>query len=189
MKCPGLLLAGVVWLAPPAAAQQQSARDGTVREGKLAFDAHASMGDFTGTTTTVSGELKGAGALAQVGGWVEAPVKTLKTDNDHRDRDLNKVMESGKYETLRFELDGVDADVGTSDSLPVTLKGRLILHGVTHEVALPSALSFLDDGVRVRTSFPLNVKDYEVKGLSRFLGVVKMDEHIVVHVDVTFGYQ
>lgn len=188
MRWASLLLAGVVWFTPPAAAQQEPIPDGVAREGTLSFDAKASAGDFTGLTSTVGGELKGAKEFALVRGWVEAPVSTLSSGNGRRDRDLNKVMESAVYPALRFELDGVETGTGTSDSLPATLKGRLTLHGVTKEVTLPAALTMLTDGVRVRTTFPLNVKDYGVKGLSKFLGVVKMDEHIVVHVDVTFGY-
>ena len=183
-----LLLAGVAWSAPPAAAQQLPVLDGVAREGTLSFDAKASAGDFTGLTSTVGGELKGAKDLALVRGWVEAPVSSLSTGNGRRDRDLNKVMESAAYPALRFELDTVEMGTGTSDSLPATLKGHLTLHGVTQDVSLPAALTLLTDGVRVRTTFPLNVKDYHVKGLSKFLGVLKMDEHIMVHVDVTFGY-
>lgn len=181
------MLVGLLWSAPPAAAQHEPIPDGVVREGTLSFDAKASAGDFTGQTTTVSGELKGAKDLASVRGWVEAPVTTLSTANGRRDRDLNKVMESATYHALRFELDRVEVGTGTADSLPASLIGRLTLHGVTQEVSLPGALTIRNEEVRVRTDFPLNVKDYKVKGLSKFLGVLKMDEHIVVHVDVTFA--
>jgi polyisoprenoid-binding protein YceI len=183
-----LVLAGVVWFTPPALAQQQPVPDGVAREGTLSFDAKASAGDFTGLTSTIGGELKGAKELALVRGWVEAPVSSLNTGNGRRDRDLNKVMESAAYPALRFELDTVEVGTGSSDSLSATLKGRLTLHGVTQEVSLPATLTRWSDGVRVLTTFPLNVKDYNVKGLSKFLGILKMDEHIVVHVDVIFGY-
>lgn len=175
-------------LAPPAAAQRLPIRDGSVQAATLSFDGHASVGDFTGVTTTVSGQLQGAASLAQVRGWVEAPVATLKTGKDRRDRDLNKSMESDKYPQLRFELTGVDPGTGSADSLPVSLQGRLTLHGVTHDVTLPAVLSFGDDGARIQTSFPVNLTDYQIGGLSKMLGVLKMDEHIVVHVDAHFGF-
>jgi hypothetical protein len=44
-----------------------------------------------------------------------------------------------------------------------------------------------DGGLRLRADFPMNVKDYQVGGLTKMLGILKMNEHIVVHVDVTFG--
>jgi polyisoprenoid-binding protein YceI len=171
-----------------AAAQQGPIRDGVVREGTLSFDGRASLGDFTGKTTTVSGELRGAPEIARARGWVEAPVESLKTGKGKRDRDLNKSMESDKYPSIRFELDSVGAGSGPPDSLPVTLFGRLTLHGETREVALPSILSFLADGVRARTTFPVNLKKYRIGGLSKALGILKMHEDIVVHVDVLFAY-
>jgi polyisoprenoid-binding protein YceI len=159
-----------------------------VREAALSFDGRATAGDFTGVTTRVTGVLHGATELALVRGWVEAPVTTLRTGNGRRDRDLNKSMESDKYPALRFVLDSVEVDGGPLDNLSATLRGRLILHGVTREVLLPSVLSFLPDGVRVRSDFPLNLKDYRIGGLSKLLGVLKMYEDIAVHVDVTFEF-
>jgi hypothetical protein len=41
-------------------------------------------GAFTGTTTTVRGEMSGGASLAEVQGWVDAPVSTLLTGNDGR---------------------------------------------------------------------------------------------------------
>ncbi len=172
----------------PAAAFQGPIPDGVVREGRLSFDGRASLGDFTGVTTTVSGELRGAREIRQTRGWVEAPVESLKTGNGKRDRDLNKSMESALYPAIRFELDSVAEEGAATDSLPVTLHGRLTLHGQTREAALPSVLTFLTDGVRVRTDFPVNLKDYHIGGLSKVLGILKMYEDIVVHVDVTFAH-
>lgn len=173
----------------PLSAQELPIKGGAVTAGTLSFDGRATAGDFTGTTSTVTGTLVGAATLAEVRGWVEAPVATLKTGKDRRDRDLNKSMESEQFPALRFELDRVEAGSGQPDSLPATLHGRMILHGVTHDVALPAVLRFAPDGVRVTTSYPLNLKDYKIGGLSKAFGLLKMYEDIVVHVDVTFSYQ
>ncbi len=183
-----LVIVSLLGLARPGAAQQLPVPNGAIKEGTLSFDGHASVGDFTGSTLTVTGELRGAPLLAGVQGWVEAPVNTLKTGKDRRDRDLNKSMESETYPQLRFELSRVEAETGTTDSLPATLHGQLILHGVSREVAIPASLSFLVDGVRVRSTFPVNLTDYQIGGLSKMLGVLKMNEHIEVHIDVTFQY-
>jgi len=182
---------GVVWLlADHASASAQAGRAvpaGTVAQGQLTFDGRASAGDFTGTTTTVSGEMTGGPQLEAVRGWVEAPAATLKTGNDRRDRDLNKSMESAQYPTMRFDLDGVTPG-GTGDSVPVTLKGRLTLHGVEHAVELPGLVLLGSDQVRIRSDFPLNLKDYKIGGLTKLMGMLRMYEDIKVHVDVTFRF-
>jgi polyisoprenoid-binding protein YceI len=92
------VLAGA--LQPPASAVAQL--DGAIpsmrlASGRLSFDGHATVGDFTGATATVTGEMMGGESLAAVRGWVESPVKTLDTGDRKRDKDLNKSMESDKH--------------------------------------------------------------------------------------------
>jgi polyisoprenoid-binding protein YceI/CheY-like chemotaxis protein len=160
---------------------------GRVSAGTLSFDGHGTPGDFVGRTSSVTGEMTGGDGLAAVRGWVAAPVRSLVTGNDRRDRDLVKSMEPDKYPTLRFDLRGVKAAAGTTDSVPVMLQGVLAIHGVSRDVSLPGHVRRDGDHPRVRTDFPLNLKDYRIGGLSKALGLLKMDEHIEVHVDVTFA--
>ena len=139
-----------------------------------------------GTTTTVSGEMIGGPDLSSVRGWVEAPVRTLKTGNDHRDRDLNKSMETDKYPTMRFELTSLAPGQSSGDSIPITLGGNLLLHGVKRPVELPGWVRLGNNQAHLHSNFPLNVKDYKVGGLSKFFGLFKMNPNITVHVNLTF---
>jgi len=160
---------------------------GRVISGTLSFDGHATVGDFVGKTTSVTGEMTGGPDLRKVRGWVQAPVKTLVTGNRRRDRDLNKSMESDKYPDIRFELTKVMPLDGTPDSTALTLHGQLMIHGVSKTVALPGRVRFSGAQARVRSDFPLSLKEYRIKGLSKMLGVLKMYDNIEVHVDVIFG--
>jgi polyisoprenoid-binding protein YceI len=169
-----------------AQAPERTVPDGVLRQGKLSFDGRATAGNFTGTTTTLSGKLQGS-RLSQVRGWVEAPVQTLATGNQRRDRDLNKSMESDKYPSIRFELTDVTGGNAQGDSLNVVLHGRFIIHGVTREATVPASIAFHPEGIQVRGQTPLNLKDYKIGGLSKGLGLFRMYEEIVVHVDLLFG--
>ena len=160
---------------------------GRVSRGTLSFDGHASVGDFTGTTSEVTGEMTGGSGLEAVRGWVEAPVRSLDTGNRKRDKDLNKSMESEKYPTIRFELTGVAGGESAADSANLVLHGRFIIHGVAREAAIPASVIFQPEGVRVRGQTPLNLKDYKIGGLSKAFGMLKMYPEIVIHVDLTFG--
>ncbi|MEP6474904.1 MAG: YceI family protein, partial [Gemmatimonadota bacterium] len=120
--------------------------------------------------------------------WIEAQTASLGSGNAHRDRDMkDKSLEAAKYPTMRFDLTGVSAASSTGDSLPVMLTGRLTIHGVTRQVELPASVAFHDGEIRVRSDFPVDVTDYKVGSLSRFLGMFKMNPHIMVHVDVSFA--
>jgi hypothetical protein len=181
-----LLLSGICSAAGNARAEQPIP-DGTIRSGTLSFDGRATMGDFTGTTTTLSGAMTGGATLAAVRGWVEAPVRTLVTGNSHRDRDLNQSMESDKYPTIRYELGGVIPGEARGDTVAVILQGDFLIHGVKQHAEIPATVVFLDDGVRVRGDVPLNLKSYRIGGLTKMLGMLRMNEEIVVHLDLTFG--
>jgi polyisoprenoid-binding protein YceI len=96
-------------------------------------------------------------------------------------------MESGKYPVIRFELTSVTAPESPGDSVNVVLHGRFIIHGVTRDAAVPASVVFHPEGIRLRAETPLNLKDYKIGGLSKAFGMLRMQEKIVVHVDLTFG--
>ena len=160
--------------------------DGTVREGTLSFEGRATTGAFTGTTAAVRGEMSG-GSLAEVRGWVDAPVSALVTGNGHRDKDLNKSLQSDLYPTIRFDLTSVTPGAERGDTVDVVLQGRLTIHGVTREASMPATVITQPDAIRVRGEAPLSLKDYKIEGLSKVMGMLKMYDKIVVHVDVTFA--
>ena len=184
-----IALAGVLLFAGSPLNGQTVApiSEGRVISGTLRFDGHATVGDFVGKTTSVTGEMTGGPDLNRVRGWVQAPVKTLVTGNSRRDRDLNKSMESDKHPDIRFELTNVTRLGGTPDSTALTLHGKLMIHGVSKTVALPGWVQFSGAKARVRSEFPLSLKEYRIKGLSKMLGVLKMYDNIEVHVDLIFG--
>jgi polyisoprenoid-binding protein YceI len=159
---------------------------GRAHSGTLSFDGHATVGGFVGSTKAVSGEITGGTDISVVRGWVEAPVRTLTTRNGKRDKDLNKSMESSKYPNIRFELSGITSRGGTADSVATVLHGSLAIHGVTRRVDLPGTIQFQGPKARVRSDFPVRLKDYRIGGLSKMLGVLKMYDDIEVHVDLVF---
>lgn len=119
----GLLLTVVLGGWPAALAAQLHGPIPSMRlsAGTLSFDGHATPGDFTGSTSAVTGEMTGGESLAAVRGWVEAEVKTLNTGNGRRDKDLNKSMETDQHPTMRFDLTGVAVEGVPADSAAVRL--------------------------------------------------------------------
>jgi polyisoprenoid-binding protein YceI len=181
-----LVLTSALGVVSSAADAQRAVPDGRLAAGTLSFDGRATVGDFTGTTTAVSGRMTG-GDLSAVRGWVEAPVKTLVTGNRKRDRDLNKSMESDRYPTIRFDLSSVLPGAVRGDTADVRLVGTFTLHGVERADTTPATVVLGGDRIRVRGRTPLNLKDYRIGGLSKGLGMLRMEEEILVHLDLTFA--
>lgn len=176
----------------PGRVHGQAIGAGALREGTLSFDGHATVGNFVGTTTTVTGRQSGGARLQDLRGWIEAPVGTLRTGNGRRDRDLGKSMEVERFPTMRFDLtqivpDDPAATPVAGQSIGAILQGTLTLHGVQHKVGIPARLTFNGTTAHVTGVFPVDLKDYGIGGLSKVLGLLKMDEHIAVHLDLTFA--
>lgn len=182
---PMRMVMAVLCLVPAAGAQVLDR--GNVA-GEVAFDAHATLGDFTGRSTAVTGRLHGAARLEDVKGWVEFPARSLDTGNGKRDRDMYTSLEADDHPVIRFELGGVGAGMPDGDSIPVTLRGGLTIRGVNHERAFTGWVWRRPNGnVRFRGRAPIDLQDYQVGGLSKMLGLLKMDRQIVIRVDLTFS--
>ncbi|MEO8479415.1 MAG: YceI family protein [Gemmatimonadota bacterium] len=166
--------------------QAQAITDRLLVTGTLAFDGEATLGDFTGTTTTVAGRLVGAEGLSAIRGYVTAPARSLVTGNDHRDRDMYKSLEADQFPQIRYDVVGVRAGRIDGDSTAVSLRGRFTIHGVTRDAEIPGWAWLGQDVTRFRGATPLNLTDYKIGGLSKLLGTLKMHEEIVVRVDLTF---
>jgi polyisoprenoid-binding protein YceI len=175
----GMVVAG-------SAAGAQSWPDAEVLRGSLSFDGKSTLGDFTGSTGSIRGQMTGAADLTLVRGWVEAPVNSLKTGNDRRDRDLLKTMEAAIYPNIRFELTGVTPEWQRGDSAGVLLRGNFVIHGVTRPESVAATVTRTPEGIQVRSApVPMDLHDYGIDKLTRFL-VFKMKRDIVVHIEVLF---
>lgn len=172
--------------ALPAVAQPP-VLPGPLLRGTLSFDARATLGNFTGATSSVTGAITGGPSLEQVRGWVEAPVDSLRTGNGLRDRDMRKSLEPGRFPTIRFELDEFRPSPMQGNQMVATLVGRFTIHGVTRSETLPATLTWLDEAIRVEAAVPMDVRDYQVGGLSKLLGTLKMHPDIIVRVDLQFA--
>ena len=154
--------------------------------GEVAFDGHGTLGDFTGRTTRISGMLTGAATLDGVRGHVELEAATLATGNGRRDRDMRASLEVQRFPVLRFDLDDVVTTGPASDSTPVTLRGRFTIHGVTRESAVRGWAWVSPGAVSFRGRTPMTITDYGIGGLSKAIGLLKMDPDIVVRMHLVF---
>lgn len=174
-------------LAGPLSAQRAIPSTDSVT-GRLSYDGRATLGNFVGSTDSVVGQLNGAADLAHVSGFVSARAATLKTGNGRRDRDQYKSLEVDSFPEIRYQLDSVSVDAPASDSTTITLRGHFLIHGVRKAADLPARLVLSPTEAYLRADTPLDLRDYGIDGLSKFLGALKMNPNIVVHIDVRFVF-
>jgi polyisoprenoid-binding protein YceI len=175
--------------APVAEYRIERGKRGTaiLRSGTLSFTGYGTTGGFVGSTSATSGMVEGD--LSNARGWVEAPVATLSTRNELRDRDMRGALEAERYPIIRFDLWRVevllDEDTG-DESVAVTLRGGLDIHGVTRVLELPAIISFDDHSIHVTSAFPLDVETFGIGSLTRLFGLFRMKREIEVTVDLHF---
>ena len=185
-----LLAWAPVVAAPTILHAQRPVADAVLQSGSLSFLGRATVGDFIGTTSTVSGAIVGGSDYAVAAGWVEAPVATLLTGNDRRDPDLRASMEVDRYPTIRYTLAGVSvvtsSSLGSADSTALLLHGTLSIHGVTRRVEVPATAVRKADTIHLTAVFPLDLADYHIGGLTKMFGLLRMQREIEVRVDLRF---
>jgi len=76
-----------------------------------------------------------------------------------------KFVESHKYPTSTFKgkiLNPGQINYDKNGEYPVTVKGKLTIHGVTQEIKEEGALTVKGDEVRAQTEFMVAVADYDI---------------------------
>lgn len=175
----------VLLIAGPVAAQRPIPASSSV-SGRLSYDGRGTLGGFVGSTDSLVGRLDAAADLSGVSGYVAARARTLRTGNGKRDRDQWASLEVDSFPFIRYEVDSVSVGATTGDTIAVVLRGRFDIHGVKRAVDLPSRLVLTAPSAHLTAGTPLDLRDYRIGGLSKMLGVLKMDPNIVVHIDVVF---
>jgi len=132
------------------------------------FDAKASVADFQGRATVVTGTLD----------WVEVRWQDIDTKNGTRNRHMLKTVDAEHFPVIRFD---VTAPRPGADSVT----GTLTLHGVSRQVAWPVTVRLGTDTISVAADFPVDMRDYGIKPPVKFV-IARMGPVVAVHVRLLF---
>jgi len=152
---------------------------------RVGFDAKSSLHDFSGTTSKVEGELTTclARPAEDCRGDIRVAAASLDTGDAARDEELQKTLGTADWPTLRFEctgftLDSPDAVDAAAERLSGKVRGRLTMHGTTHELEMPVRVS-VDAAKRVAIEgeVALAMSAYGIEPPSK-LGLIKVEDQI-----------
>lgn len=99
----------------------------------------------------------GTGEIAFV-----VPIKGFEFEKSLMQEHFNEnYLESDKYPDAKFEgkLQGYEAGKSKQE---VTARGKLTIHGVTHEVEVPGTIITNGSGMEMKATFPIKVADYDI---------------------------
>lgn len=141
-------------------------------QNDVQFRSEAASETVVGKTRTVTGfvELDPASDATPARGEVHVDLTSLKTGIDLRDRHMRENhLETSRYPEAVFTLTSLALPSG---ALPegvrtaVRLQGRLNLHGVEHEVAPETYLTYTSGGspsLHIEARFTVDLADYNIK--------------------------
>jgi polyisoprenoid-binding protein YceI len=66
------------------------------------------------------------------------------------------------------------------------LHGALTIHGVTRHVDLVASVTRTGDTTHVTSRFPIDLTDYQISGLTKMFGLLRMEREVDVRVDLRF---
>lgn len=165
----------------------QAVPDARVVSGTVGFEARASVGDFDGTSSEVSGEVAGGATPAAVRGWVAFPASSLRTGIGLRDRDMRKSLEADRHPEIRLDVTGVAMEGARGDTVHAVVRGTLTVRGVARPISSPVAAVRTADGFQVRGRFPIDLREWKIGGLRRMFGTLSVDPEVMVRFELTFG--
>jgi polyisoprenoid-binding protein YceI len=167
------------------------ARALSLSAGEATFTAKATLGDFTGRTTVLRGEVRGTAEPWSASGWVEVALDSLRTGNGMRDGHMRDALETATYPAARFTLDSLRPDPSVADVVAqgARLFGEFTVRGVSQSLATSGVIELRPDGVwTISTSFPVTLADHGItKGLSRAFGTIKVGPVVTVRVRAEFA--
>jgi polyisoprenoid-binding protein YceI len=141
----------------------------------------------------VTGELAfvpGSLADASVTFRVRADKLSLQDDVSDKDRReieramFDEVLETSRFPEIAFDSSQVTVTPAGGNRYGVVLNGRLTLHGVTRDLAIPAQVVQTGDMQRAHGEFSLRQTDYGIKLVSVAGGALKVKDELKFSFDL-----
>lgn len=122
---------------------------------------------------------------------VTIPVKTLECGKKKMNRDMYNALKADKHPQISYRL--LDAELLSESTHPdsvgwmkIQAKGMLTIAGVTDTTNLIVQGQLIgEDRFRVKGVKPLNMHDFEIEPPTALMGLIKANEELTVHFDVS----
>lgn len=189
------LLAAALWLfAAPVGSADALAQHRIGEASRVWITGASNIRRFTCRAREVSGSLdlratvtRGAtlaGENAALSASVSVPVAGLDCGIGRMSRHLQETLRAADYPTIDFRL--VRYDIDFSGEMPTArVVGRLVVAGVEHPVEVVADVRADSLGLpHVQGAYPVRMTDYGVRPPTRFAGLLRVRDRIIVHFDI-----
>jgi len=151
------------------------------------FDADAPLHSFRGETQAIAGRftLSHTSPPDIADASVSIDAASLATGNEKRDADMRRdFLEVATFPSIEFSITGLSTPrpVANGTGWDVVLQGKLVVHGVTRAVEVPTTAQLAADRITARGQVRLDMRDYNIR-VPRFL-FIPMKSQVLVGFEV-----
>lgn len=128
--------------------------------GHVEFHSSVPLHAFTGTSDMLNGRISLADSTVDF--YVD--LNTLETGIAKRDKDMRQTLETEEFPFAEFfgKL-ATPFDPQSDGPRQVTVEGTFTIHGISRDISVEGTLNRTSDGLVLKTSWTLNMTDYEIK--------------------------
>jgi hypothetical protein len=147
-------------LAVFLSASQVSAQKFSAEKGFISFFSDAALEDISAENNVVGSMFNSAtGDIVYI-----AKIRDFKFEKALMREHFNeKYMETEKFEKSTFQGKILGFKAGTAGEQKVVANGKLTIHGVTKDIAIPGTLEFANGKAIMKSKFMVKLKDYDIK--------------------------
>ncbi len=166
-----MIAAGLVLLflffAPVSADGEPRSYRVVAEKNQVMFEASYPLGDFSGATGDVTGEIRLDPDNIPLGvtGSVAVNPASLRTGLGGRDRDLQNTLEVARYPEIRFRVESVEASFPSlAERVDVLLKirGVMLIHSVERPMTWTGRARIEEGRIWIRGEAELRLTDFGI---------------------------
>lgn len=155
--------------------------DVAVMAARLTIDGTSTMHDYTLVTTALNvvssaidtGSLLEPAALQHF--ELQIPVNSFMADRDGLKKKMLETIQAEKHPFITFKLDNYSVD-GTV----TRVNGTLTVAGVAKPIDLELQVDETTNGVHVRGTHDLSMKEFGIKAPTMFMGMLKTHDQVTI---------
>ena len=133
-------------------------------QSKINWTLSATFHTVHGTFACTKGAIQFDPATGKAGGEIVADARSGESGDPGRDKNMHqKVLESEKYQEVRFLPDRVDGKVALQGTSKVQVHGTFEIHGAKHELTVPAEVNFSAERWTAKAAFDVPYVQWGMK--------------------------
>ncbi|MGM0612969.1 MAG: YceI family protein [Bacteroidota bacterium] len=118
--------------------------------------------------------------------FFEAKTKSILGDKKLMNKKTHEALKADDHSSITFRFANIKNLNTSGNDISGTIEGYLTIAGKTRKIELAFSGKQSDNQLKVKDTYTLNMRDYNVEPPTAMLGSIKTDDKVLVKFDVVF---